>query len=123
MSDIEQYFSDLQSHLYDDEKWATAPCTTMGDPDAWFNHDGHMSNEEVKVLGVVLSMCETCPFKDECLAMGMEGDNILYGIWGGTFPSERQILAGYGNRTSTKRFQSATLGLRRRVKRLTGDRV
>lgn len=43
-----------------------------------------------------LAICATCPLKKACLAAAMEHEepNNRYGVWGGTTPMERAVIAG-----------------------------
>lgn len=54
-----------------------------------------MDRGEVKRL--VTRYCNTCPVKKECLVTALqleaEDENRRHGIWGGTTPAQRSILA------------------------------
>lgn len=114
MSDpIEQYFVHLG--IFPDEKWAVAPCTTALDPDAWFEVDAGFGADDLYRLKMALNTCNSCPLRSECLELGMEEDNLAFGIWGGAFPSERLILAGKGRYTATQRKHETTMKLRRKL--------
>lgn len=75
-------------------------CSADTNPDGWFPEvmGGGPSKawkEKTKAeLTRVLALCNSCPVKEKCLAIGMEPDNLLYGIWGGTLPDERIYKSG-----------------------------
>jgi hypothetical protein len=115
MSDIEQYFKDLQGTVFNDEVWSSAPCSQLGDPDMWFDIDTHASNERIDHLRIALSICNSCHLRSECLELGMQGEDLLWGIWGGLFSAERQVLAGNGHYFSVQRGLQAANTLRRKT--------
>lgn len=116
---IEQYFKDLQGKEFDDERWGTAPCTEINDPDIYFDIEHNMSNERLHELKIAITLCDGCPLKTECLNKGMQGEDLLWGIWGGLFPSERMALAGMGGQRRTRTSLQATQNLRNRMANLT----
>lgn len=81
-------------------------CTGSSDPDLWFSDSVDRSVSKGRPLGkelkakmiarsiAALSICAVCPIKEACLAEGMKQQNIDYGIWGGTLPGERLLMAG-----------------------------
>jgi hypothetical protein len=80
-----------------------------------------MSNERLHELKIALLLCEDCPLKTECLNKGMQGEDLLWGVWGGLFPSERQHLAGLGHQRRTRTSLQATQNLRNRMANLVMD--
>jgi hypothetical protein len=41
-----------------------------------------------------VELCNQCPIKVECLALGMQDENISNGIWGGKTAGERVLSTG-----------------------------
>ena len=41
-----------------------------------------------------LALCQACPARKQCLALGMQEDNLEWGIWGGEMPGQRLFKAG-----------------------------
>lgn len=115
MTEIEQYFQDLQDTVFPDEVWSNAPCTQIGLPDAWFDVDTRSDKQEIHMLKVALETCNSCHLRPECLELGMQGEDIYWGVWGGLFPAERQALSGRGNLAIVRRGLSAVQSLRRRT--------
>ncbi len=76
-------------------------CSTDDNPDNWFpeNFQGRPSQaKKMKLVEEVkhaISICESCPSKDRCLAEGMKEDNLAYGIWGGKLAGQRLSSLGY----------------------------
>jgi hypothetical protein len=58
-------------------------CIDVSNPDIFFS-------EEPAEQEVAISLCAICPVLGECLTYALR--NEMYGIWGGTSPSERQTL-------------------------------
>jgi hypothetical protein len=96
-------------------------CTGHENPDLWFSEsiDSDAENNRVnenspeykqRIANVktALSICNTCPAKAECFAEGMKRENLDNGIWGGTLPGERVLLASvpltWNNRRSMINF-------------------
>jgi len=79
-------------------------CSGHPDPDLWHYENTRVPDEqELEVLRSIqaIELCNDCPVRKECLAQGMENENIMAGIggcgsiWGGLMTSERALLAGY----------------------------
>jgi hypothetical protein len=81
-------------------------CTGHENPDLWFSEsvdsDGENSNtnvdsaeykQRIADVRTALSICNACPAKAECFTEGMKRENLDDGIWGGSLPGERIILA------------------------------
>ena len=96
-------------------------CTGHDNPDLWFSEsiDSDIENyhvnehsseykERIADVKTALSICNRCPSKAECLTEGLEKENLEFGIWGGTLPGERLLLANaslsWGGRRSMVRF-------------------
>jgi hypothetical protein len=97
-------------------------CTGHENPDLWFSEsidsdiDNYHVNERsaeyrqrIANVQTALSICNACPIKAECLEEGMKRENLDNGIWGGTLPGERLVLAKdvsltWNNRRSMIRF-------------------
>lgn len=99
-----------------DPIWYDAACN--GDPDleAWWL-DYNIDDIDIPRLGRALTMCGTCPVREQCLQVGLSDSEINTGIWGGLFPGER-IIARYGapRRARVQREKMATaVKVRKRV--------
>lgn len=76
-------------------------CADHINPDMWFVEFGSGRPSHAKFLEVVnesnqaVALCNTCPIKAECLAEGMQEDNLPYGIWGGLHAGERLMKLGH----------------------------
>jgi hypothetical protein len=81
-------------------------CTGHENPDLWFSEsidsDGssgyvneNSAEYKLRIANVqtALSICNMCPAKAECFAEGMKRENLDNGIWGGSLPGERIVLA------------------------------
>jgi hypothetical protein len=96
-------------------------CTGHENPDLWFSEsvdsDGENSHTNIdsaeykqRIVNVktALSICNACPSKSECFAEGMKRENLDNGIWGGSLPGERIVLADvsvtWNNRRSMINF-------------------
>jgi hypothetical protein len=99
-----------------DPIWYDASCNGDPDPEAWWL-DYNIDDIDIPRLGRALTMCGTCPVREQCLQVGLSDSEINTGIWGGLFPGER-IIARYGapRRTRVQREKMATaVKVRRRV--------
>ena len=63
-----------------------APCSTM-DPELYFPEKGNGGNRE---LLLARRLCNTCPYKVECLEWAIEHREV--GVWGGTTERERSRI-------------------------------
>jgi len=69
-------------------------------PDQWFPvlpRGGDPKKRNIKVTQKTkeaIELCNACPVKDRCLELGMERDNLEWGIWGGKTAGERMAMAG-----------------------------
>ena len=78
-------------------------CTT--NPDQWFpalvyggdrvSPRRNERNEKIVAeTREALAFCWSCPVREPCLAIGMEEENLEWGIWGGEMPGQRLFKAG-----------------------------
>jgi hypothetical protein len=90
-------------------------CTGHENPDLWFSEsidsdidnnrvNEHSAEYKLRIANVktALSICNACPAKAECFNEGMKRENLDDGIWGGTLPGERIILAGVSSTWSNR---------------------
>jgi hypothetical protein len=88
-------------------------CLSHDDPDIWFagevdladptssiNTNSLEARKQVENAITALSICRSCPAKNNCLEIGMSGDSLQYGIYGGTMPGERMAMLGRVTRNS-----------------------
>jgi len=82
-------------------------CVGSDDPDMWFagevdltepnssvNTNSQATKLEVDKAIKALSICKNCPAKDDCLELGKHGQQLYFGIYGGTMPGERLAMVG-----------------------------
>ena len=82
-------------------------CVGSDDPDMWFagevditdpnssvNANSQATKLEVDKAIKALSICKNCPTKDDCLELGKHGQQLYFGIYGGTMPGERLAMMG-----------------------------
>ena len=82
-------------------------CVGSDDPDMWFagevdltepnssvNTNSQATKLEVDKAIKALSICKNCPAKDDCLELGKHGQQINFGIYGGTMAGERLAMMG-----------------------------
>ena len=92
-----------EDHLNDQEMTMQGACAGHEEPDLWFSDSSEQegsgripratSERLIKNALLALSICNRCPITKECLALGMEDENIDNGIWGGTMSGERLMLS------------------------------
>ena len=76
-------------------------CVGHPDPDLWHYENARYSDEQQLEMWrsvEAITICRTCPVKNECLQEGLQPENIEYwegagAIWGGLLLSERYKLA------------------------------
>ena len=88
-----------EDHLNDQEMTMQGACTGHEQPDLWFSDSVEQegsgrvpkatSERMIKEALLALSICNRCPIIEECLALGMQDENIDNGIWGGMLSGER----------------------------------
>ena len=82
-------------------------CVGSDDPDIWFagevdltepnssvNANSQATKLEVDKAITALSICKSCPAKDDCLELGKHGQQLYFGIYGGTMAGERLAMMG-----------------------------
>ena len=82
-------------------------CVGSDDPDMWFAGEVDLTEPNTSVNGssqankievdraiTALSVCKNCPVKDDCLELGKHGQQLYYGIYGGTMAGERLSMMG-----------------------------
>lgn len=82
-------------------------CVGSDDPDIWFAGEVDLTEPNSSVNGssqankievdraiMALSICKNCPAKDDCLELGKHGQQLYYGIYGGTMAGERLSMMG-----------------------------
>ena len=76
-------------------------CSGHPDADIWHYENSIFEDEQkLQVLRSVeaIQICNLCPVKAQCLAQGLEPENMQYtggagSIWGGLLMSERHLLS------------------------------
>ena len=69
-------------------------------PDDWFltlpagRPSATTKRRIVKGVRDAVDACYDCPAMIHCGELGMEPDNLMWGIWGGMLPAERMAQAG-----------------------------
>jgi hypothetical protein len=99
-----------------DPIWYDAACNGDPDPEAWWL-DHNVDDTDLPRLARALTMCGTCPVREQCLQVGLSDSEINIGIWGGMLPGERIITRhGAPRRSRVQRERMATAEkVRRRV--------
>jgi hypothetical protein len=95
-------------------------CVKHDDPDLWFagevdltdpnssvNTNSQATKLEVEKAIVALSICKSCPVKDNCLELGKRGEQLYFGIYGGTMAGERLLMVGRSMKNSTNKNKLA----------------
>jgi hypothetical protein len=104
-----------------------ALCQRHPDPDMWHYENSMFQDEQqLEVLRSIqaIEVCHDCPVRTQCLAQGMEDENIVYNggsgsIWGGLLNSERYTLKT--RRVGSRRLESEERhrnAVRKRIGRL-----
>ena len=107
-------------------------CVKHNDPDLWFagevdltdasssvNTNSQATKLEVDKAITALSICKSCPAKDNCLELGKRGDQLYFGIYGGTMAGERLLMVGRSMKGSTNKNK---LAFARKVRRTMKER-
>jgi len=73
------------------------PC--HDNPDQWFrgmplNASQEATKRVIADTKDAIRICETCPVSTQCRELGMQEDNLPYGIWGGLLAGERLLMSG-----------------------------
>lgn len=67
------------------------------DPDIFFPDPDFDTEEEMEVkVRVAKDYCIDCPVADQCLELGMQPENLRWGIFGGLTSQERKYRAQKG---------------------------
>jgi hypothetical protein len=66
------------------------PCGE-NDPSLWFA-DPEDPDEPHDSYAEAVALCQTCPFKRECLLEALQSGE-QYGVWGGITPAQRQSMS------------------------------
>ena len=127
-SSIDLYFSNDK-----DLDISNGLCVKHDDPDLWFagevdltdpsssvNTNSQATKLEVEKAIKALYICDNCPAKDNCLELGKRGEQIYFGIYGGTMAGERLLMVGRSMKNSTNKNK---LAFARKVRRLMGERI
>jgi len=76
---------------------------------------------------MALEICAACPIREQCLEVGMQDDDIRYGIWGGLLSGERLALrAKLTGKRLTNAETMAVSGariVRERLKKMNGAKL
>lgn len=107
-------------------------CVNHNDPDLWFagevdlldtnssvNSSSQATKLEVDKAITALSICKGCPARDNCLELGKRGDQLHFGIYGGTMAGERLVMVGRSMKGSTNKNR---LAFARKVRRTMKER-
>jgi WhiB family redox-sensing transcriptional regulator len=119
----------LFAHLtHDGSLWDGALCAGSEYPNWWFPEVGNaITNEEIIITGMALEICDACPIRDQCLEVGMQDDDIRFGIWGGMLAGERLALRNkLTGKRATEFERSAISGarmVRARISKLNGVKL
>ena len=87
-------------------------CNNHPDPDLWFPEYGsgpvtpNRTQRLADRVNEALRLCSTCPVKERCLEMGMQGEDLQFGIWGGKLAGQRLLESGY-ERDEHSRFSES----------------
>jgi WhiB family redox-sensing transcriptional regulator len=67
--------------------WRAAGACAQADPDLFFPISS--TGRALEQIAKAQAVCAACPVRQPCLEFALEHD-LVYGIWGGTTPAERQ---------------------------------
>lgn len=87
-------------------------CAGHPEPDLWFPEYGsgpvtpNRTQRLADKVNEALRLCKTCPIKEDCLAFGMQEDDLQFGIWGGKLAGQRLLESGY-KREEHSRFDES----------------
>ena len=127
-------FSSIDTYLSNDKDLDVSKglCVKHDDPDLWFagevdlidasssvNTNSQATKLEVDKAITALSICKSCPAKDNCLELGKRGDQLYFGIYGGTMAGERLLMVGRSMKGSTNKNR---LAFARKVRRTMKER-
>jgi hypothetical protein len=127
-------FPSIDTYLSNDKDLDVSKglCVKHNDPDLWFagevdltdasssvNTNSQATKLEVDKAITALSICKSCPAKDNCLELGKRGDQLYFGIYGGTMAGERLLMVGRSMKGSTNKNK---LAFARKVRRTMKER-
>ena len=127
-------FPSIDTYLSNDKDLDVSKglCVKHDDPDLWFagevdltdtissvNTNSQATKLEVDKAITALSICKSCPAKDNCLELGKRGDQLYFGIYGGTMAGERLLMVGRSMKGSTNKNR---LAFARKVRRTMKER-
>jgi hypothetical protein len=127
-------FPSIDTYLSNDKNLDVSKglCVKHNDPDLWFagevdltdasssvNTNSQATKLEVDKAITALSICKSCPAKDNCLELGKRGDQLYFGIYGGTMAGERLLMVGRSMKGSTNKNK---LAFARKVRRTMKER-
>jgi hypothetical protein len=88
--DAQKLFAQLTK---DGSIWEHASCADTQFPDAWFpDNNGKMTRDEYELVRMAIRICDGCPVREECLTVGMQDEDIRFGVWGGLLAGERLAI-------------------------------
>ena len=120
--DVTKLTNSVFNYKYDDTDLDVSKglCVGSDDPDMWFagevdltepnssvNGSSQANKLEVDKAITALSICKSCPAKDDCLELGKHGQQLYFGIYGGTMAGERLAMVGMSMKGSTNRNKLA----------------
>ena len=127
-------FSSIDTYLSNDKDLDVSKglCVKHDDPDLWFagevdltdasssvNTNSQATKLEVDKAITALSICKSCLAKDDCLELGKHGQQLYFGIYGGTMAGERLLMVGRSMKGSTNKNK---LAFARKVRRTMKER-
>jgi hypothetical protein len=89
--ELEEYYKQMG---YNEDPWESVECRTV-DPEMWWRWQELRqtpAKEHLVEVELALTICNRCPLRLECLNLGLRGEDLYHGIWGGLFPGERIAL-------------------------------
>lgn len=128
-------FNSVFNYKFDDTDLDVSKglCVGSDDPDIWFagevdltepnssvNANSQATKLEVDKAITALSICKSCPVKDDCLELGKHGQQLYFGIYGGTMAGERLLMVGMPMKGSTNKNKLAFAHKVRRIMRERG---
>ena len=120
--DVTKLTNSVFNYKYDDTDLDVSKglCVGSDDPDMWFAGEVDLTDPNSSVNGssqanklevdkaiTALSICKSCPAKDDCLELGKHGQQLYFGIYGGTMAGERLLMVGMPMTGSTNKNKLA----------------
>jgi hypothetical protein len=119
----------LFAHLtHEGSLWDNALCTGATYPDWWYPATtNHITLDEIATAGMALEICKACPIREQCLEVGMQDDEIRWGIWGGMLAGERLALRAKLTRKRLTNAEAMAVGgariVRERLSKMNGVKL